>query len=227
MGTHVSVLTKIQTLLDGRNARQQINYLERQEKFKAQFTHPSFGIPANYFTPSSKDRKCRDCDKILDGFVMTFTYDISREAYLREFSLKKWAKLPSSEKVQHTLSKCTRCFEKHQRHQLLFLLKPVYHPEPVITIDRDILHRQGTKVFTSNVVSELNRVLSDEVGSTFTEALLQNKSLRLERKKNSTEKRREKRQLHREVTHKISESFAENARPVRRGGFWGLWVTPL
>lgn len=60
-------------------------------------------------------------------------------------------------------------------------------------------------------MSELNRVLSDEVGSTFTEALLQNKSLRLERKKNSTEKRREKRQLHREVTHKISESFAENA----------------
>ncbi len=199
----------------GKNARQGINFSEREEKFKAQFTHPTYSIPANYFTPNNKDHhRCqfdRDCAKILDGFKMKFMIGNSKESYLREFSLQKWAELSSSEKEQHTMNKCTQCFELHHSHQLHFPMKPVYHPKPVIAVDTNSLHRQGVQVFTSNVVSELNQVFTSEVDSTFTEALLQCKPLRLEQKKNSSENRHQKRQLHREVTKKIAENFADNA----------------
>ena len=116
-----------------------------------------------------------------------------------------------SEKIKHTLSNCTQCFEVHKDHQCSFPLKPIYYPKPVINVDKEASQHQGVKTFTTSVLAELNKVYTDEVNSSFTDALLQNKSLRLERKKTSTEKRKEKRELHRDVTKKVTKSFAEKA----------------
>lgn len=119
--------------------------------------------------------------------------------------------LPASEKSQHTLSNCIRCFEVHQYHQQQFTLKPQYHPQPAIIIDRARLLQQGAKAFTTNTVLELNRVYTNEANCSFTEALVQDRSLGLEWRKTSSERRWEKRQLHREVTKKVAELFSENA----------------
>ena len=49
---------------------------------------------------------------------------------------------------------------------------------------------------------------SSEASSSFTDALVKEKSLQLEPKKTSTEKKREKRKVQREITKKVSECFA-------------------
>lgn len=201
----------------GRNARQNIDFTERSDTFKAQFsTYPNYGIPDGYFTPTGKDNCSpfnRDCVKILDGFRSKFRDDmrLSREAYLQEFSLLKWSNLPSSERMQHTLSNCKRCFELHEQHQQFFPLKPAYQPEPVVIVDKDALQQQGIKLFTSKVCSELNRVYANEAGSSFTDALVQDRSFQLEHRKTSAEKKKEKRQMQKAISKKISKCFAENA----------------
>ena len=125
---------------------------------------------------------------------------------MNEFSILKWSELSTLEKAQHTLSNCTRCFEVHKIHQCSFPLKPVYHPK---TIDQEALQHQGVKQFTSNVLAELNRAYTNEASSSFRDALLQNKSLQLERKKSGSEKRKEKRKMHRDITKRVEKCFAE------------------
>lgn len=202
---------------NGRNARQDIDIACRCEKFQSQFgTLPTYGVPQDYFTPTGKDRNFpfdRDCTKILDGFRSKFRGDmgLSRESYLLEFSVEKWYELAQSEKKQHTLSSCTRCFELHEVHQWSFPLKPVYHPEPVVRVDQAALQRQGVRAFTTNILSELNRVYSSEASSSFSDALLKDRSLRLERKKTGSENRKEKRKMQRVITKKVSKCFAETA----------------
>lgn len=183
---------------NGRNARQNIDNIERSDKFRFLFsTHPTYGIPDSYFTTTGNNRHSqfdRDCSKILDGFQSKFRTEtgLSRESYLQEFSFLKWSELPTSEKTQHTLSNCIRCFELHKEHQCSFPLKPVYHPDPVIVVDQETLQRQGVKAFTTKVLSELNRVYTNETSSSFTDALLQDKSLQLQRKKQAVKKGRKK-----------------------------------
>ena len=201
----------------GRHARHDIDFQNRAETFKTQFsTHCTYGISDDYFTPTGKDHRSpfdRDSTKILDGFSSKFRDEIgySRESYLQNFSVQKWSALPSSEKTQHTLSNCKKCYEKHENYQLLFPLKPVYKPKAVISIDKNALHRQGVKEFTSNFFAELNNIYTSEAGSSFAEALVSDKSLKLEHKKTRAEKRREKRQMQKKITEKINQSFAENA----------------
>lgn len=186
---------------NGRNARQNIDIEQRSDKFRSQFSTvlPTYGVPDGYFEPTAGKNHCsqfdRDCVKILDGFRSKFRSEtgLSREVYHHEFSLLNWSQLPPLEQTQHTLSNCTRCFELHKEHQLSFPLKPVYQPEPVITVNHEALQQQGLTAFTSNVLSELNRVYDNEAGSSFTNALVQNKSLQLEHKKTSAEKIKEKR----------------------------------
>lgn len=192
----------------GRYSRLNIDIANRSDKFRSQFSPLStYGIPEDYFTPTSNDycsQFDRDCTKILDGFKLKFRGEtgLNRESYLHKFSEVKWSELAQSEKEQHTLSTCTRCFEVHEAHQCSFPLKPIYHPEPVLKVDQAALQCQGVRAFTTNVVSELERVYSIE-GSSFTNALLQERSLQLERKKTSSEKRKEKREIQRVITKKV------------------------
>ena len=158
-----SIHENSQVGLKGRNARQAIDILERKNNFTSQFgTYTEYAIPDGYFEVGSKDRKSqfdRDCNKILDTFIK-FRRDINfpKQSYLSLFSVSQWLKLPESEKKKHTLGNCTRCFELHKDHQSAFPLKPFYQAEPVVILDQDALHRQGVKKFTTNVLSELNRV---------------------------------------------------------------------
>lgn len=198
----------------GRNARKNIDTGQRSDKFQSQFstTLSTYGIPDGYFEQTGKDHSsqfARDSAKILDGFRLKFPSEsgLSREV---EFSFQKWSKLPVSEQVQHTLSKCTRCFEVHKVYQLAFPLKPHFHPDPVLVVNHEALQQQGLKLFTSNVVTELNRVYN-EASSSFRDALIQSKSLQLEHKKSSAEKRKQKRKIEKAVTEKISKFFAESA----------------
>ena len=179
----------------GRKARQSIDIIQRAEKFKAQFTAPTYGIPEGYFSPTGKNHISqfdRDSSKILDGFSMPFRNDIgaTRESYLETFSPRKWSELSPLEKSQHTLSHCTGCFETHQLYQLHFPLKPRYHPEPAITIDRAQLLNKGPKAFTTSALAELNRVYSRDTNCSFTESLLKDKSLGLEQQAVRGDKRR-------------------------------------
>ena len=202
----------------GRNARRNIDTACRSEKFLSQFgSLPTYGIPEEYLTPTGRDHRSqldRDSNKILDGFDSRFRGGLSREAYLTTFSLAKWSELAQSEKEQHTLSSCKRCFEQHEALQCSFPPKPVYHPEPVepvVTVDEAALERQGVRVFTANIVSELNRVYSSKASTSFADALVQDRSLRLVRKKTSSENRKEKRAMQRVITQKVNQCFAENA----------------
>lgn len=204
----------------GRNARKNIDVSNRANHFRSQFDGcPSYGIPDGYFEPTGKNNFSqfdRDCNKILDGFLQKFReIGHTRESYLQMFSFVKWSQLPDSEKAKHTLSNCLRCFELHKTYQLSFPMKPTYHPDPdpkpAITLNQEAFQKEGVKTFTRSVLTELNRVFESEASTSFTDALLQDKSLGLERKKTRAEKRREKRNMQKEITKKINKSFAEKA----------------
>lgn len=192
---------------------------QRAEKFQYQFTAPAtYGIPNGYFVPTGKDHTSqfdRDCSKIVDGFSMKFKGHSkefnSHLSYLDEFSIEKWSELSLLEKSQHTMSECIRCFTIHKIPQQQFPLNPQYNPHPSVTINRAHFQQQGVKAFTTSLVSDLNQEYVSEANCSFTDALLQDRSFRLERKKTSGERRREKRQVHREVTKKVAQHFSENA----------------
>ena len=92
----------------------------------------------------------------------------------------------------HTMSNCARYYESYAQYQQVFPLKPFYQPKPVIQIDTDAMERQGTKKFTSNVLSALDLVFTEQTNMTFREALLKDKSLGLENKKSQYEEERKK-----------------------------------
>ncbi len=131
----------------------------------------------------------------------------SRESYLVEFSSVKWSELARSEKEKHTLSSCTQCFELHEALQRSFPLKPVYHPEPVVVVDQIALQRQGARAFTTNVLSELNRVYGSETSSSFTDSLLKEKSLNLERKRTQTEKGGKRERYRKQLQTKLASAL--------------------
>lgn len=198
----------------GRKARASIDLNDRIEKFKSQFSdYQGYGIPENYFQPTlGKDNLSqfnRDSNKILDGFQLSFLRGHSRDTYLNEFSSLKWSQFPDSEKNEHTLSKCSRCFEQYKECQASFPLKLCYESKnPVINID---WAAQGLKQFTDTVVSELNDLYKTESTTSFTNALLKNTGLRLEQKKTSTEKQTEKRAMMRAITKEVNQCFAKKA----------------
>ena len=127
------------------------------------------------------------------------------------FSLEKWLALPLAEKNNHTLSNCVGCYEKHKEQQHFFPLKPFYEPKPVVVLDQRALQRQGPENFTSNAVTELNRVYTNQASTAFLESLLKVKSTGLERKKTAKERRKERRDMQKEITKKVNEHFAQNA----------------
>ena len=90
-------------------------------------------------------------------------------------------------------------------------MKPIYQPTPAISIDRNALRQQGIRKFTSKALSELNTIYEEEAGTSFTDALARDRSIGLERKKTPYEKKKEKRNIQRELVSKVNESFAENA----------------
>lgn len=204
----------------GQRARQTIDTQSRMNSFRSQFnTYSEYGIPDDgYFDVGGKDRKRqfdRDCNKILEGFIKFRSDGESinsrKESYLQHFSVSQWSQLPNSEKKQHRLGNCTRCFELYDDLQSAFPLKPIYRPETVVSLDRNAMQQQGVKKFTSNVLLELNRVYENEASTSFTEALIKTKSAGVEKKKTQNEKRREKRHLQKEITYKVNEHFADTA----------------
>ena len=180
----VSIYENSSPLAKGQYARD-IDRQKRSFNFRSQFVCSSYGIPDGYFEQRGKDGNSqfdRDCNKILDGFFQS-DMGLCRDKYLNTFSIKSWSELCTVENNRHTLSHCTRCFECHEQ----------------------------VKKFTANVLSELNRVYRDEASTSFTDSLLKTKSVGLERKKSKIEKKKEMRDMHRQVTKKINECFAEEA----------------
>ena len=114
----------------GRRARESIDTSKRMINFKEQFSG-TYNFPEGYFTVSDGHNRTqfdRDCNKILDGFRFKF---LDRESYLTTFSnYSKWCELSVAEKKLHTLTKCARCYELHQKSQISFPLKPIYHHKP-------------------------------------------------------------------------------------------------
>ncbi len=199
----------------GQHARKTIDVPRRMRKFSEQFsTHPGYGIPSGYFEGSGKDNCSQFDQKILDGFGSKFRSDIGlcRDSYVSIFSSQKWFELPNAEKNKHTLGNCNRCFELYEKQQRSFPLKPVYQPQPpIITVDPDALQKQGLQKFTSNVLSELNSVYNSVASTSFTDALLNTRSIGLEKKKTKMEKKKEKREIEKELTRKVNKQFAEKA----------------
>lgn len=135
----------------GRYARQEIDTQTRLTRFRSHCSTYS-DIPEGYFEARFKDNWSqfdRDCSKILDGFKSKFRSEIglSRQSYLQAFSLSKWSELSSTEKNQHTLSKCTRCYESHEELQRSYPLKPFYQPEtiPIVKLNVESMQQQGVK----------------------------------------------------------------------------------
>ena len=84
-------------------------------------------------------------------------------------------------------------------------------PNPIVQIDTDVMKKQGTKKFTSNVISELDSVFTQQTNITFREALVKDMSYGQERKKIQYEKKKEKRELERKFTKQVNKCFAEKA----------------
>lgn len=108
------------------------------------------------------------------------------------------------------MSNCNRCFEVHKSSQLSFPLKPVYYNDPVVTIDQEALQRQGIKKFTTNVLTELNRVYTNQASTSFIDAVTANSST-LEKRKGYRVRRKEKINMQRELTKKVNKHFADTA----------------
>ena len=93
---------------------------------------------------------------------------------------------------------------------MYFPLKPFFEPEQVVTVNKDALERQGVPKFTPKILSELDRVYTNEASISFTDALLKTNA-KVERKKTSNEKRKEKRAIQKEITDKVNAQFAQKA----------------
>ena len=198
-------------------ARKGIDRERRALSFKSQFNgFPGYGIPQDYFEENPSSRLSpfdKACEKILDAFMSKWRHDleVDRDVYLNRFSEDKWTDLTNIEKQQHTLGNCRRCFELYQIYQQCFPLKPTYQPTPAVCVDRKALQQQGTKKFTRKALSELNKIYAEETNTSFTDALIVDGSIGLERKKSKYEKKKEKRKVQREVVAKVNEKFAEKA----------------
>ena len=59
----------------------------------------------------------------------------------------------------------------------------------MIQLDRGALQQQGVKKFTAKVLVEINNVYEEEAGTSFREAIVKYKTIKLE-KKNQTERRK-------------------------------------
>ena len=197
----------------GTSSRQTIDIAKRQTDFKEQFSG-TYCFPAEYFDVKSKNMTQfdRDCNKILDGFTKKFPPQCNRESYLNTFSKSKWCALPVTERSQHSLSNCVRCYELHKDRQQYFPLKPTYQPaETVVTVKQGAMQRLGVKRFTNSVIAELNRVYEDEASTSFTDSLVRTKSSGLEKKKSKKGKRKERVRVQKELTKVVNEHFAESA----------------
>ena len=197
----------------GRHARQTIDTSERMSKFKEQFS-ASYSFPEGYFNESGQNKKSpfdRDCNRILDGFSMVFPTKCEKKSYISTFSDSKWRELPVAERKLHSLSKCVRCYERHQQIQLLFPLKPAYYHKPIVTLDQEAMKTLGLKKFTTGVLTELNRVYETEASTSFNDVVVSTSSSGLEKKRGKKEKRREKVKLQKEVVKSVNEHFAQTA----------------
>ena len=178
----------------GSHARQSIDTTKRMTNFKEQFSS-TYCFPEGYFDVKGKNKMTqfeRDCNKILDSFGTKFLAGGDKESYLNTFSHSKWHKLSVAERKQHTLANCARCFELHKDSQHSFPLKPFYHHKPIITVDQDALRRQNIKKVTTSVLTELNCVYEVETSTSFTDAVVRNKSSGLEKKKDAKDKKKDK-----------------------------------
>lgn len=90
-------------------------------------------------------------------------------------------------------------------------LKPIYHHNPVVTLNQEALQRQGIKKFTSNVVAELNRVYEVEASTSFTDVLVTTNSSGLQKKEDYKAKKREMVNAQKELTKSVNSHFAEKA----------------
>ena len=182
----------------------------RIRAFRSQFSSCSnFGIPDGYFDPKGKEGLSqfdRDCDKVVKAFKSKWPsgYNIHKEEYLTKFSNAKWSELSNVEKSRHTLSNCTKCHESYFTYQRAFPLK-------LVQIDRDALQRQGVKKFTAKVLAEINNVYEEEAGTSFRDAIVLDKSIKLEKKKNKYENRKDKRRAQKQFTEVVNKCFAEKA----------------
>ena len=187
----------------GKYARQSIDVAKRQTAFKEQFSS-TYSFTEDYFSVRSKNTTQfdRDCNKILDGFK-------SKLSYLNTFSYSKWCELPITERRQHSLSNCVRCYELHRDSQQSFPLKPTYHNEAIVKVNQDAMQRLGVKKFTTSVLTELNRVYEVEASTSFSDALVTTDSCGLEKKKSQKDKRRERIKVQKELTKAVNNHFAE------------------
>ena len=206
------------SLDDGRYVKS-IDRQKRALNFRSQFNMcPNYGIPDGYFETVNKDGTSqfdRDCAKVLDAFKSKWPrgFTVDRKLYLEKFSAAKWSELPNAEKNMHTLSRCDKCTELHYSYQRAFPLKPVYEHTSLslVQLDREALHRQGVKKFTTKVLSEINNIYHEEVGTSFCEAVTLDKTSGLKKKKTAYEKKRENRAAQRKYTKQVNEIFAQNA----------------
>ena len=63
------------------------------------------------------------------------------------------------------------------------------------------------RAFTTNVLSELNRVYGSETSSSFTDSLLKEKSLNLERKRTQTEKGGKRERYRKQLQTKLASAL--------------------
>ena len=139
----------------GTSSCQTIDIAKRQANFKEQFSG-TYCFPAEYFDVKGKNMSQfdRDCNKILDGFTKEFPPQCNKESYLNISSKSKWCALPATERSQHSLSNCVRCYELHKDRQQYFPLKPTYQPaETVVTVNQGAMQRLGVKRFTNSVLA--------------------------------------------------------------------------
>ena len=200
----------------GRYARKEIDTQTRLTRLTSQFSTYS-NIPEGYFEARGKNNLSQfdcDCSKILSGFTSKFRSEIGlcRQSYLQAFSLSKWSELSGIEKKQHTLSNCNRCYECHEELQRSYPLKPFYQPEPIVKLNVDSMQTQGVRKFTTKVLTELNRVYTNEGSTSFTDVLAKTKSFGLERKTEGESERK----YHRK---RLAQSFCspgEQPQPKRK-----------
>ena len=143
----------------------------------------------------------------------------NRNECLRYFSLTNWKALPETQKSEHTRSNCEACQVHHFAMQSIFPNAAQLKPQKLV---RDGLAQnesngnvnvkatqKAIKSATKHIYSKINVSFQKVFKVSFAEAQTKVKELKLQKKKDAIEKKRERRKRARQGKNKIQAEWSK------------------
>ncbi len=199
-------------LTNNRGRRVPIPLDTRQAEFQALFQGcPNFGLSESFFTREGPNSQFeRYCTVVLNTMKKKWHPNHAKSAYISAFSKSKWQVLPDTMKNTHSLTECEGCYNSYLELQKTYPAKPVHNPS-VVSFDPNALKSMGVKRFTEQCTKDLNEAYRQTVGKSFVDQLAKIPQLGVQKRKSATKKKKEKREVLRNIRNHINHQLADNA----------------